>query len=301
MIVAAHASGDAPRVAFPAVVVAAVAVSAILQPDAATQLLIITPIAVALGLPHGALDLEIAKRLYPLRSRMRVASFGLCYFSLAAGVAALWVAAPLLGLALFLAYSALHFSDDWRCDLPLSQRLIVGAAVIGGPVLWRPSEVADVFSALTGAADGLDALVQVFAALGALASAAALGLALFQNGLKRAARIEIIALVSLAAAAPPLFYFAIYFCALHSPRHLLRVAQVLDVSMSRALRLAAPITVATIAGAAIAALVFVEAGWSADTAAARIMFVGLAALTIPHMALVDRFLDRAEDLRPAQR
>lgn len=76
--------------------------------------------------------------------------------------------------------------------------------------------------------------------------------------------------------ATPLLSFAVYFALWHSPRHLL--ASGVDR------RSMAPTVVATIAtlGLGVGAWVLME---PATATAIRVVFIGLAALTVPHLAV----------------
>ena len=91
---------------------------------------------------------------------------------------------------------------------------------------------------------------------------------------------------TLATLAPPLLAFAVFFCGMHSPRHILRT---LDCSGRGALH-----GLLTASAPMLAVLVLSVAAWywsdglAPDTRVIRIVFVGLAALTVPHMALVEQ-------------
>jgi beta-carotene 15,15'-dioxygenase len=82
----------------------------------------------------------------------------------------------------------------------------------------------------------------------------------------------------------------VYFCLLHSLRHLTGTLGVLP-ERRQALHSAAGITALSLAGAALAALLLLAgAGAVVDAAMLQVVFIGLAALTVPHMLLVDRFV-----------
>lgn len=82
----------------------------------------------------------------------------------------------------------------------------------------------------------------------------------------------------------PLAYFIAYWCFLHSPRHLEVASRDLGLeSWGEKLRAVAPTTLATYA-LAIAAIPFLI-GLPADAVLLRVIFVGLAALTVPHMVV----------------
>jgi Brp/Blh family beta-carotene 15,15'-monooxygenase len=87
-----------------------------------------------------------------------------------------------------------------------------------------------------------------------------------------------------AAVLHPLAYFIAYWCFLHSPRHLEIAARDLNLQGWRArLRAVAPTTLATYA-LALAAVPFLI-GMPGDAILMQVIFIGLAALTVPHMIL----------------
>ena len=100
------------------------------------------------------------------------------------------------------------------------------------------------------------------------------------------AGLELAAIVMLAWALPPLLYFAVYFCGLHSPRHVLEVIREYRIEVREAVGVSA---VFTLLATAFAAAFFITAdGAAASEKTIRILFVGLAAVTVPHMILLAR-------------
>lgn len=281
------AAGRLPRdtALFLAVAAAALGAGALAPRADEGVLAVLLGVAVAaVGLPHGALDAWIARRAALWRTARGAVYFHLAYVGLAAGVVAAWLAAPALCLTLFLALSAWHFAGDWR--LPAALRPVVGAALLAFPAWAAPDEVARVFVALAGAGGA-----SVAAALAAVAPALAVGAAAIAIGQRHRApwlTAELTALGLLAAWLPPLAYFVVYFCALHSPRHFgAAIAGVAGPARRRALLVAVVYTVLALAGAAVAWPWIAgadAAGWDEDTV--RMVFIGLAALTVPHMLVV---------------
>ena len=100
------------------------------------------------------------------------------------------------------------------------------------------------------------------------------------------AGLELIAITLLAWVLPPLIFFTIYFCGLHSPRHALEVVRHYGIEPLEAVLVSALFTLMAV----IFASVFFISGESGavDDKSIRIIFVGLAALTVPHMILLSR-------------
>ena len=93
-----------------------------------------------------------------------------------------------------------------------------------------------------------------------------------------------------ATVLPPLMYFAVYFCALHSIRHFTATIACRPERARRGLGVAVVLSVIVTLTGLVATLLGL-AGTLAETTeqGIRVIFIGLAALTVPHMILVDRF------------
>jgi len=230
------------------------------------------------GMPHGGLDVFLARRRFPLRGPVALAVFFAAYLTLAALVVAVWLAAPTAALIAFLGYSALHFGGDWS---PAGRfgAASAGIVVLALPALAAPDPVADLFAAL--GADGAVARDVLRAAgLAALVGAVAAFRA-------RPAHLALLgALAALALVAHPLAYFLAFFCGVHGPMHILRIRRRYGLSGRAILaRWVGPAMIAGLAVLILAVLMAPRVGL--DTAAMRAVFVGFAALTVPHMLLVD--------------
>lgn len=263
-------------------------------------LIVVLALAVAVaGLPHGALDPWVARRAGLWQRRSGFVAFHLAYVALAAAVVALWRLAPGPSLGLFLAISAWHFAGDWRQELPAWARAMAGAALLVLPA-WRwPGQVEASFALLAGPDGSLIAGAMAVAApwLG-LGMAVAVLVALRRS---RPAAIELAAVAALALLLPPLVYFIVYFCALHSLRHLRLAASDADASSRRRMAgVALLYTVLTLVAAALAWPWLADARAQAPAPEAgllQLVFIGLAALTLPHMIVV-MLSERTQELSP---
>jgi beta-carotene 15,15'-dioxygenase len=272
---------------FAATVTLAISAAIVIELDLTLQILLLAPLVAVLGLPHGALDLPIAEALWPLDGWRGKLRFALCYLGLAAAVIGLWLLAPGLALAAFLAYSALHFADDWQ-GAPAPLRWTGGLATVGAPALGHRAEVADLFGYLAPppAADiAADAL--------AVAGAAALLLLLAALVMARRCRgrtaLEQLMLWTAALALAPLVYFVVYFCALHAIRHFTSAITSID-RPGRSIITVVTLSALVVAAATLAAFHLHSTKLVAvDEAVFKVVFIGLAALTVPHMILVHRF------------
>jgi Brp/Blh family beta-carotene 15,15'-monooxygenase len=271
---------------FALVAMGVMAAQALIDPSLPVQVLMLAPLVAILGLPHGALDLPIAEALWPLDSRARQGLFAALYLGLSGGVLAVWLMLPGVALLAFLAYAMLHFSEDWGAEQP-ALRWSGGLATVGAPALLHHAEVEAIFAMLaqSGAALAADAA--------ALAGGIGVALLVVSWLTSRRARgpavLEQSVLWATAAALPPLMYFAVYFCALHSVRHFTATIRAVP-NGQRALGVAVVLS-GIVTLAAVVATLLNPAGHVADPTeqGIRVIFIGLAALTVPHMILVDRF------------
>ena len=248
------------------------------------QIAVLLGLVVVLGLPHGALDPWIAESSGLIEGRLQTVVFNGVYLGIAAGVVAAWWWAPGLTLLGFLLISAWHFSEDWRDELPSWARVPSGALLLLMPIGFHAETVAELFAMLSGeagiaVAQGL-ALPPALLVIGMLAMS---GVAVFRQ--KHWAAVELLALLALAWIAPPLVYFAVYFCLQHSPRHLLGHFREAGAAQTRRLMV---MTVIYTVGSVLVLmpLVWLWSDLPLESLLMRLIFIGLAALTVPHMILM---------------
>ena len=273
-------------------------------PGETARIAILAALVAVLGLPHGAVDHLQGRALLarPYGARW-FAVFAGGYTLAAAAVIGAWIAWPTGLLIGFLLLAVAHFGGEDTAASRLTPRhesfpttliepTLRGAMPVVLPITFHPATTASHFAALlptiptATVADVLKALAPagwvVLAALAALA-AAALG----QRKVDLAA--ELAALVAVFAVLPPLMAFAVYFCVWHAPRHSLAVIAShgpaeLGAGIAWFARSALPLTLVTIAIAGIAWFALRDTTSSA-AATLQIVFIGLAALTVPHVAL----------------
>lgn len=272
---------------FSALAWGAIALCAWLQPlGLLLQLVVLAPVILLLGVPHGALDVVFAQQLFGVRSIAGWSLFTAAYLLAAGLVAVFWWVAPGVFLAAFLLISAFHFSGDPEGRTPALFRLLYGGAVIFCPLALHAGEVSQVFALLAGDVAALAILsASQWAAwpwMGCIGIAAAMGA---KRDLPRS--IELVSAAALLVFTPPLIGFTLYFCCMHSARHVLRTRDYSTAgTMKQLLQVAVLPMMATVAGVAV--VWWVLDGAPLDARMAQIVFVGLAALTVPHMLVVER-------------
>jgi Brp/Blh family beta-carotene 15,15'-monooxygenase len=236
------------------------------------------------GLPHGALDPSIARDCGLIHNRRTLVLFNSVYVGIVLMVLLVWQQAPVLSLAIFLAISAYHFSGDWRDSLPLWAQWISGAGLLLMPITFHTESVAAIFQALSGEEAVL--LATTLAKLNLTVPMALAGMSVYAMWRKQwATALELISILSLAWVAPPLVFFIVYFCFLHSPRHLRgHFAQKPAIDHGKLWRMLVTYTLATLL--LIAPLAFIWSELQMSDLVLRLVFVGLAGVTVPHMILM---------------
>ena len=235
------------------------------------------------GLPHGALDPVVAYRSGLISSFKSASLFFSGYLIIVGSVVAIWLLMPSLSLTLFLLLSALHFGRDWYHKLKFGG-IAYGFLVLGLPAFVKSQEVLNIFSFLTiGESAEFPLLVlQFFGVIGAFL------ISLEANQLSWLRWLELLLLTVAATLTNPLWYFVIYFCAFHSPRHL--VSELLRMTQQQriiAYSCILGITILTLAIAAVSGA-HVEVYYDdINILIYQIVFIGLAALTVPHMCLLE--------------
>jgi Brp/Blh family beta-carotene 15,15'-monooxygenase len=254
--------------------------------DPQTELIVVAALIVVLGVPHGALDTIFAKQLYDIKSVPGWLGFGLVYVLIGATVVGLWYLQPAWFLFLFLLISATHFSGDPAKGTPWIIRMFYGGAIIVLPCMLHGMETAQLFSLLVGK----DAAASVVTALEFLLWPWMLGLAgstLWALRINFFTALEITVVSLLAVLAPPLIAFVMFFCGMHSARHILRTIEYSNRGSAVMLLAAGFVPMLGVACSALAAWYFLR-NTTLDVRVVQIVFVGLAALTLPHMALVEQ-------------
>jgi len=252
---------------------------------------------VMLGVPHGALDPIFAQSLLPIKSRLSWTIFVVVYVFIAALVVAVWWFVPALFLLVFLSLSVLHFSGDLAAGASFLSRFLYAGAVIVLPAALHAAELDRLFSLLVGPS----AAALVLAALQFMAWPwlAALAWVVVKNARRdRFLALEILAVGVLTFSASPLLAFSIFFCFMHSPRHILRTQTCAGMTLQSLAR----VTFMPM----LAVVVMAAAAWyglpdtPVDERLLQLVFVTLAALTVPHMMLVERVRLTGWQQRPSK-
>jgi Brp/Blh family beta-carotene 15,15'-monooxygenase len=196
----------------------------------------------------------------------------------------IWLWLPALSLGIFLFISAWHFSGDWSKSLNTPLRLCAGALLLLMPIGFHTEAVYGIFEQLSGQTGGALAVSLALPTwLLTTAMIILVGGALWKKQWQSA--LEFTSLFLLAYFTLPLLYFTLYFCLLHSPRHLSELfIAAPTLEHSRMLRMMLIYTLATLV--LLGGLGWYWATLPTSTLILRLIFIGLAAVTVPHMLLI---------------
>lgn len=254
------------------------------------------------GLPHGAADAWIALQRGIVRTPLGFLAFLGFYLGLSIAVITIWRMAPVSSLGAFLLLSVWHFGDDRAVGHGPVVRIATGVVILCAPAAFAPADVLSVYRVLSG--DYASLLIEVQRILlGPAWLTLACQPLLAESGSQRRRQAivhlsEISLLVVLSALSEPLIYFGIYFCAVHSPRHLFRILASWRVTRDRSFW-PSTLLVTFVSGLAGLGtfLWLLEGGQKLEAATLQVVFIGLAALSLPHILLVDGLLARGKSQR----
>lgn len=257
------------------------------------------------GIPHGALDYPLAKRLLFDRfgntwALWFVTAYMLCIIA----VVAAWMLFPTLSLVVFLALSLYHFGTGDATAICTSPTVVKvtefvsrGGIVLTFPAAFDSREVQVLFSYLVPESSAVK-IIAVLTELTPLVAACFIicTLTSVYEFLRRKKTLdllrafELLSLGSLFTLLPALLSFTVYFSFLHSVRHMLKVvSDGTTVSMIQGLlgafRKSLPVTVATIVLGGV--VYFWDGKLALDISkTVQIVFIGIASMTYPHVLVI---------------
>ena len=251
---------------------------------------------VMIGLPHGALDGAVAMHIGLVKKLSNLIKFMLAYISLAVFVVIVWMFFPTFSLIAFLSISLLHFgygdAKNGEGVTKFAEAVAHGGLVIVGISQFHRGEVDEIFYYLIKQDTSTIWLAMNIASIGVIAAIATCLLQTSKDIKWSSTTLELLLVGVVIAIAPPLLGFSIYFCLIHSARHFSRIYRMIKQNVANtAIKTQAILfTVACWLAAVVAFVLFADFSDPGPTIL-RIIFIGLAALTVPHMILIDGLLN----------
>lgn len=258
-----------------------------------------------LGISHGALDNIKGKKLLRFFGFKSIISFYFIYIFISIFIIVLWLIFPNAVLLLFLIVAAYHFGKEdtvfiFKKNFLLSEILLFlkGSSVIIAPLLFQRDKTNEVFEILNfNIFDTPFLNDQVLFILLSLSFLSSLYISNKKNNnLKAIMILDFSSLIVLNFFLTPILAFTVYFCFLHSIRHSITLIFELDKSFKLGLKKfvnkAIPLTLVT-GIIFLFAIYFLNNFYNLDEAIYKVIFIGLASLTFPHI-LLEYFLEKNE-------
>ncbi len=270
--------------------------------------LIISPVVclfliLSIGISHGALDNQKGKRLSQLYNIQKSYFFYLIYSLIGVSIIIFWLFFPTLSLILFLIVASYHFGKEDTEFLINNKNVsnlilyfLKGSLIIIAPLMFHFVETINIFKLLLIENENFYLFLNFIEDNSILLFA--LSISLLSNiyyFLKDFKIVNILILfdffsiIALNYFLTPLVAFTIYFCFLHSFRHSISLITELNekslkIGAITFIKKAMPLTVLT-AILYIISLYFLSNFYQLNDAILKVIFIGLASLTFPHILL----------------
>ena len=278
--------------------------------------LIISPVVclfliLSIGISHGALDNQKGKRLSQLYNIQKSYFFYLIYSLIGVSIIIFWLFFPTLSLILFLIVASYHFGKEDTEFLINNKNVsnlilyfLKGSLIIIAPLMFHFVETINIFKLLLIENENfylfLNFIEDNSILLFALSISLLSNIYYFLKDFKIVnilILLDFFSIIALNYFLTPLVAFTIYFCFLHSFRHSISLITELNekslkIGAITFIKKAMPLTVLT-AIFYIISLYFLSNFYQLNDAILKVIFIGLASLTFPHI-LLEYLLEKNE-------
>ncbi len=246
-----------------------------------------------IGLPHGSFDGAIAS-LLGFNKRIQFLQFLLYYLLLFFLVILFWLYFPIAGLIIFIMMTIFHFGlCDWTNfkinKFKYSVSFTYGMTIIFGIIFFNENQSFLIFEYLT---NNKIYLIQKYIyfpyVLTLISIIHFIYLSFFEKKLRKGV-IEILFLLFIFYLFEPLLSFAIYFCFFHTYKHLKHLIKNIYLNLENKKFVIYSTLIFTVISwfGGLAIIYYLVQNFSLYESMLKVVFIGLAALTLPHMLLVD--------------
>jgi len=260
------------------------------------SLLIISLLLIlSIGISHGSLDHIKGKKLLKVLGIKSSSVFYLGYIFVGLTTIFIWLLFPKFLLLLFLIVAAFHFGKEDSEFISKNKNFeliyfLKGSLVIVAPLLFHKNETLLIFKSLNFDISGniliYNEILYLFIFLSFISN---IILSLNKSfDTKSLLLMDFLSLIILNYFLNPILAFTFYFCFLHSIRHSISLIQEININLIKGLPIfikkAAPLTIITIISYLIA-LYFLNNSNDLNESIYKVIFIGLASLTFPHILL----------------
>jgi Brp/Blh family beta-carotene 15,15'-monooxygenase len=268
----------------------------------------------SIGISHGSLDNLKGEKLLKIFGINNFFIFYLLYILISILVIILWIIIPSISLLVFLIVASYHFGKEDTQFLVvensyLNQLLffIKGTLIVLAPIYFHFDETINIFKILLVDNENFYIFLNFIETnkillFGIILSTLA-NIILFTKNFeikKFAIFLDYFSILILNYYFSPLLAFTLYFCFLHSIRHSITLILELEknnlsLGFKMFVKKALPLTVLT-ASLCLIGLYFINKTYAFDSSILKIIFIGLASLTFPHI-LLEYLLEKNEKQR----
>ena len=258
-----------------------------------------------LGISHGALDNVKGKKLLYLFGYRSLFYFYFVYLFISLLIVFFWVLFPNYVLLLFLIVASYHFGKEdtvfsFKEKFFIAEFLyfLKGSAVILAPLLFQRDKTIEIFQILNfNVFESQLFNNQILITFLCLSFLSSIILSNRKNYEFKALMVmDFFSIIILNLFLTPILAFTLYFCFLHSVRHSITLIFELDNSFKLGLKKfinkAIPLTFVT-GVMFLIAVYFLNSFYELDEAIYKVIFIGLASLTFPHI-LLEYLLEKNE-------
>ena len=268
-------------------------------------------LVLVIGVSHGSLDYIKGKKLLELLNVKSTYIFYIIYIFISFVIMATWIQLPSTTLIIFLIIASFHFGKE-DTEFLINNRsyftqllyFFKGFLIILAPLYFNFQETIEIFKLLLIDNEifysslsfiETNKVIEIGIICSTLSSTF-----LFLNKFeikKFVIFLDYFSILILNYYLNPLLAFTIYFCFLHSVRHSISLSLDLDKNdlvngFKLFVKKALPLTILT-GIFSFAALYLLSNSYNLDSAILKVIFIGLASLTFPHI-LLEYFLEKNE-------
>ena len=250
----------------------------------------------SLGISHGALDHLKGKKLLKILNYKSISLFYFFYVLIGISIILLWLLFPQFLLLIFLITASYHFGKEDSEFIKNKSNFDLfyffkGSIVITAPLLFHKADTLNIFENLNFYVSQSLFISNEFIYIMIAISLFANILISFNNQIeiKSLLLMDFLSILILNYFLSPILSFTIYFCFLHSVRHAFKLSSELNKkNIIKGFHLfaikAVPLTILT-ATLFLISLFFLNDYYYLDSAISKVIFIGLASLTFPHILL----------------